>query len=101
MTGINDVNAKPEEQSELDKEDAELTKEQHAVNFAKILAEIDRSMEPFKEHRSDLKKNYQENHWLSKAEQTAIARALRSLKSDEDINTIVDYIDLLKKNNVG
>lgn len=85
----------------MDKEDKELTKEEHAVNFAKVLAEIDRSMEPFREHKRDLKVSYQENHWLTKDEMTAIAKAYRSLKKDEDISKIVDYIDLLKKNNVG
>jgi hypothetical protein len=88
------------ETSVVDDEEKVLTKEEHAVNFAKILAEIDRSMEPFKEHRSDLKKSYQENHWLSKEEQTAIARAYRALKKDEDIEEIVHYCDLLRKNNV-
>lgn len=101
MTGINDFNnGKPEEASPLDKEDKELTKDEHAINFAKALSEIDRCMEPFKEHRRDLKKMYQDNVWLNKDEQTAIAKAYRTLKKDEDISKVVEYVDLLKKNNV-
>lgn len=100
MTGINDVNAKLEEASALDKEDKELTKEEHAINFAKVLSEIDRAMDPFREHRRDLKKMYQDNVWLNKDEQTAIAKAYRCLKKDEDISKVVEYVDLLKKNNV-
>jgi hypothetical protein len=100
MTGINDTNAKPEEMSDLDKEDRELTKEEHAINFAKVLSEIERSIEPFKEHKRDVKKMYEDNLWLSKTEQTAISKAFRSLKKDEDFTAVVEYLDLLKKNNV-
>ncbi len=98
MTGIN--SEKQTELSPLDEEDKELTKEEHAVNFVKILAEIDRAMTPFKEHRSDLKRSYQENNWLSKAEMTDLAKAYRSLKSDEDLEKVVDFVKLLKDNNV-
>src|SRR3990167_1448731 len=100
MTGINDVNAVPEEVSELDKEDKELTKEEHAVNFAKILAEIDRSITPFREHKRDLKESYKTNNWLSKEEMTDIAKAYRSMKGDQDINKIADYVKLFKDNNL-
>ena len=97
MTGIN-IETPPE--SPLDEEDKKLTKEEHAVNFAKVLAEIDRCMEPFKDHRRDLKTSYQQNRWLSKEEMTDVARAYRSLKKDEDINKIADYVLILKNGNV-
>ena len=98
MTGINsetNTNVSP-----LDEEDKKLTPEEHAVNFAKVLAEIDAAMSPFKEHRKDLKESYKANGWLSKTQMSDIARAYRALKSDQDINKIADYVVLLKKNNV-
>ena len=96
MTGINDECAKPEEMSALDQEDKALTKDEHIVNFVKVLSEIDKAMEPFREHRSDMKKSYQENKWLSKEDMTLAARAYRSLKNDEDLEEVLEYVNKLK-----
>jgi len=98
MTGVNELSSN--EQSPLDEEDSKLSVEEHAINFAKVLAELDRAIIPFREHKSDLKKSYIENGWLTKEQMTAIAKAYRSLKSDEDIDKIVDYVRLLKNSNV-
>ena len=64
MTGINDVDAKPEEMSALDQEDRALTKDEHIINFAKVLKEIDKAIEPFREHKHDLKISYKENRMV-------------------------------------
>ena len=65
-----------------------------------ILAEIDRSITPFREHKRDLKESYKTNNWLSKEEMTDIAQAYRSMKGDQDINKIADYVKLFKDNNL-
>ena len=54
-------------------------------------------MEPFKEHRRDLRKNYVENGWLSKDEMKQAVRAYRMLQKDEDFNTLQDIYDRLRK----
>lgn len=89
---------KNSEVSPLDQEDRELTKEEHITNYIKILDEIQRSLEPFREHASDLKKSYIANNWLTKEEMTLSAKAYRMLKSGDDLSKIWDYIDFLKKN---
>lgn len=89
---------KPEEMSDLDKEDAMLTKEQHLTNYVKILDEIQRSIEPFREHAADVKRSYRENNWLSKEEMSRALKAYRMLKSGDDLDKIYEYVDLLKKN---
>tara|TARA_R110000868_G_scaffold20445_1_gene86488 strand:- start:506 stop:814 length:309 start_codon:yes stop_codon:yes gene_type:complete len=100
MTGINSVSAKPEEASALDKEDKALTKEEHVINYAKSLSEIDRAIEPFREHRRDLKNSYSENSWLSKKEMSLILKAYRAMKKEEDLDTILEYFNVMKTNNV-
>tara|TARA_R100000664_G_scaffold13358_1_gene21376 strand:+ start:4675 stop:4929 length:255 start_codon:yes stop_codon:yes gene_type:complete len=78
--------------SEYDK-----TKEEYVVDFIKAFDENERAMEPFKEHRRDLRKNYVENGWLSKDEMKQAVRAYRMLQKDEDFNTLQDIYDRLRK----
>lgn len=78
-------------------EEKKLTKEEIIVNYIKALDEIDQAMAPYREHRSALKKNYVENHWLSKDEQSLILKAYRMLKEDQDLGAVQHYYDLLKK----
>lgn len=78
-------------------EEKKLTKEEIIVNYIKALDEIDQAMTPYREHRSALKKNYVDNHWLSKEEQSLILKAYRMLKDDQDLGAVQHYYDLLKK----
>lgn len=78
-------------------EEKKLTKEEIIVNYIKALDEIDQAMAPYREHRSALKKNYVDNHWLSKEEQSLILKAYRMLKDDQDLGAVQHYYDLLKK----
>ena len=78
--------------SEYDK-----TKEEYVVDFIKAFDENERAMEPFKEHRRDLRKNYVENGWLSKDEMKQAVRTYRMLQKDEDFNTLQDIYDRLRK----
>ena len=77
--------------------DQDKTKEQYVVDFIKAFDENERAMEPFKEHRRDLRKNYVENGWLSKDEMKQAVRAYRMLQKDEDFNTLQDIYDRLRK----
>lgn len=76
--------------------DQDKTKEQYVVDFVKAFDENERAMEPFKEHRRDLRKNYVENGWLSKDEMKQAVRAYRMLQQDEDFSTLQDIYDRLR-----
>ena len=55
-------------------------------------------MEPYKEQKRDLKKEYLEKQWLSKEDISLSVRALRLLKDDIDIPQLMDaYIALRRK----
>jgi len=79
--------------SPLEEEDKVLTKDEHVVNYVKVLIEIDKAMEPFKEHRHEVKQMYKDNHWLTKEEMTLAAKAYRTLKNDEDLQEVIDYVN--------
>jgi DNA-directed RNA polymerase subunit F len=78
-------------------EEEVLTKEELIVRYAKSLDEVDRAMEPFREHRKELKQSYLENGWLTKDEMSMILKAYRMMKKEEDLGAIQHYVDMMKK----
>jgi hypothetical protein len=73
------------------------TKEERIKDFVKALAAVDQAMQPFKEQRADLKKNYVENDWLSKEELRYVSKAYTlAKKSDFDIDKFVDAYNKVK-----
>ncbi len=78
-----------------------ITKEQYMVEFIKAFKAIEDEMEPYKEHKRDLRKNYAQNGWLSKDELRQAVRAYRMLRTGDDIDEFKSYFDELNKNIVG
>lgn len=72
-------------------------KEQYINNYIKSLANIEDSMEPFKEHRRDLRKEYADNSWLSKDEQRLAVRAWRMIQKEESITDFNDLHEKIRK----
>lgn len=81
-----------------EQEEEVLTKEELITRYAKALDEVDRAMEPFREHKKELKQSYIENGWLTKEEMSMILKAYRLMKKEEDLGEIQHYVDLLKRN---
>ena len=73
------------------------TKEEYAVEFIKAFNAVEEEMEPYKQHKRDLRKNYVENGWLTKTELRQAVRAFRMLQKGDDINELKDYFDKLNK----
>jgi hypothetical protein len=76
---------------------SDLTKEQYVVEYIKALKAIEDEMEPYKEHKRDIRKNYVQNGWLTKDEMRQAVRAYRMLGSGDDINELTQYFDKLAK----
>ena len=85
-------------QNNENQEDEVLTKEDLIVRYAKALDEVDRAMEPFREHKKELKASYLENGWLTKDEMSLVLKAYRMMKKEEDLGEIQHYVDLISKN---
>ena len=75
---------------------SESTKEEYVVEFIKAFKAIEDEMEPYKEHKRDLRKNYVQNGWLSGNELRQAVRAYRMLKKDDDIDQFTDYFEKIK-----
>tara|TARA_R100001082_G_C4324592_1_gene142716 strand:+ start:346 stop:594 length:249 start_codon:yes stop_codon:yes gene_type:complete len=80
---------------------SEQTKEEYVVDFIKAFKAIEDEMEPYKEHKRDLRKNYIQNGWLTNNELRQAVRAYRMLKKDDDIQQFSDYFDKIKNNVSG
>jgi hypothetical protein len=81
---------------DLEEQDKKLTREEHIINYIKSLDMIEQAIEPYREHKLALKKNYDENKWLSRKEQSDLLRAYRMVKKEEDPQDIQDFFDLIK-----
>jgi hypothetical protein len=75
----------------------ENTANDYLVEYFKAFQAVELEMEPYKEHKKDLKKNYIENGWLSKQEISQGLRAYRMLKKGENIDDFTEIFDKLQK----
>ena len=69
----------------------------YLIEYFKAFQAVELEMEPYKEHKKDLKKNYVENGWLSKQEISLGLRAFRMLKNGENIDDFTEIFDKLQK----
>ena len=71
-------------------------KEEHISDYIESLKAIEEAMEPYKEQKRELKKEYLDKKWLSKEDISLSVRALRLLKDKVDIGALIDMYDSLK-----
>lgn len=73
------------------------SKEEHISDYIESLKAIEDAMEPYKEQKRELKKEYLDKKWLSKEDISLSVRALRLLKDKVDIAALIDMYDSLKE----
>ena len=71
--------------------------EEYIVEFIRAFKAVEDEMEPYKEHRRDLKKNYVDNGWISKDELRFAVRAYRMMKSGDDFDQFTNIYEKLSK----
>ena len=71
-------------------------KETHMKEYITSVKALEDAMEPFKEQKRELRKEYDDNGWLNKDEQRMVVRAYRLLKDDIDIGELIDMYDALR-----
>jgi len=72
-------------------------KEGYITEYIKMMVSLEDAMEPYKESKRDLKANYVENGWLTKEEISMAVKAYRLMKSDTDIEQLLDFVEHVKK----
>jgi hypothetical protein len=65
-----------------------VSKDQYVKNLIRSIAAIENEMEPYKEQKRELRKEFIENGWLTKEEMRAAIKAYRIVKSEEDFDEI-------------
>ena len=71
-------------------------KETHMKEYITSIKALEDAMEPYKEQKRELRKEYDDNGWLNKDEQRMVVRAYRLLKDDIDIGELIDMYDALR-----
>ena len=70
-------------------------KAQHIAEYIQSIAAIEECMEPYREQRKDLRRNYIENKWLDKDEISMAMRAFRLLERDVDFDNLAEIYENL------
>jgi len=77
------------------------SKEEYVIDFIKAFKAVEDEMEPYKEHRRDLKKSYVDNGWLSKEELRYAVKAYRMLRGDENFEYFTEIYEKISKTWTG
>ena len=72
-------------------------KELMIVEYIKSIKALEEAMEPFKEQRRELRKEYQDNGWLTREEIRVAIKAYRLMRSGDDLDDLYDMYGLLAK----
>jgi len=79
---------------------SELTKEEYVVEFVKAFKAIEDEMEPYKQHKRDIRKNYDQNGWLTKNDMRQAVRAYRMIKQGDNIDEFTEYFQYWNKKKI-
>ena len=74
----------------------EKDKQSHMKDYIESIRAIEDAIEPYKEQKRDLRKEYDENGWLSKNEQRLAIRAYRLLKEEVNLDELIDMYEALR-----
>ena len=70
-------------------------KKRYVKEYIRSLNAIEEAMEPYKEQKRDLRKEFRDNSWLNTDEIRAAVKAYRLFKGQFNIDEIVDNFRLL------
>ena len=72
-------------------------KTEKMIEYIRNLNTIEEAMEPYKEQKRELRKDFKEQGWLTKEEISMTVKAYRMMKNDVDIEQFVNIFDSLSK----
>jgi hypothetical protein len=71
--------------------------EERMKDFIKSLNTIEECIQPYKDQRKDLKKEYIDNGWIEKDQMKLLIKALRLIKDETDMDQLLEVYENLKK----
>ena len=78
-------------------QEEEVAKEQYIINYLKSMLAIEQAMEPFKEQKKELRKEYMDSGWLTRQDIWSAVKALRLYEQDADMDDLNDMFDTIEK----
>jgi hypothetical protein len=77
--------------------DQEQKKEHYVVSYLKSLFALEEAIEPYKEQKKDLRKEYMDNSWLTREEIWSAVKAYRLFKKAADMDDLNDMFEIIEK----
>lgn len=74
----------------------ELAKEEYAVNYIKAMIALESAIEPYKEQKKELRKEYIEQGWLTKDDIWAVVKAYRLYEKGTDMDDLNDMFEAME-----
>tara|TARA_R110002110_G_scaffold5437_2_gene28142 strand:- start:10537 stop:10794 length:258 start_codon:yes stop_codon:yes gene_type:complete len=71
-------------------------KQEKIIEYVRNLKAIEDAMEPYKESKRELRKDFRSNGWLTRDEMSTITRAYRMLRKNESIDELVSAYESLR-----
>ena len=71
-------------------------KTEKMIEYIRNLNSIEEAMEPYKEQKRELRKEFKEQEWLSKEEISMAVKAYRMMKSEVDVEQLVKVYDSIR-----
>jgi len=71
-------------------------KTEKMIEYIRNLNAIEEAMEPYKEQKRELRKEFKEQEWLSKEEISMAVKAYRMMKSEVDVEQLVKVYDSIR-----
>ena len=74
-------------------------KTEKMIEYIRNLNTTEEAMEPYKEQKRELRKEFKEQEWLSKEEISMAVKAYRMMKSEVDVEQLVKVYDSIRGGN--
>jgi len=91
------TNLKLYKEENQDESQKEISREEYAVSYLKSMITIEQAMEPYKEQKKELRKEYIENGWLTRQDIWNAVKALRLYEQDADMDDLNDMFETVEK----
>jgi hypothetical protein len=72
-------------------------RDQYVVKYLQSMLAIEEAIEPYKEQKKDLRKEYIENGWLTKDDIWAAVKALRLYEKGTDMEDLNEIFNAIEK----
>ena len=73
-------------------------KQEYIKQYIRSLGAIEDAMEPYKEHKRELRQEFKDNGWLDADEIRAAVKAYRLLKGNVDIDQLLESYNTITGN---